>query len=136
MSDPISIQPKINGRRFEEIVVEYPHPDVCTYPEFRGKPYFSIKYTENGDHFVGYGTYKPEVLSSYLKEYFIPSAQPEIIRCKDCKYRDPEDKKCDCGHDIIWQLPRGDDWYCADAERRTDGTTKNMENVRHGRRPE
>ena len=53
-----------------------------------------------------------------LKE--LPSVQPEIIRCKDCKHRDPEDKKCDCGHDIVWQLPRDDDWYCADAERRTD----------------
>ena len=47
----------------------------------------------------------------------LPSAQPEIIRCKDCKHRDPEDKKCDCGHDIEWQLPRQDDWFCADAER-------------------
>ena len=46
--------------------------------------------------------------------------QREIIRCKDCKHRDPEDKKCDCGHDILWQLPRRDDWFCADAERRTD----------------
>ena len=44
----------------------------------------------------------------------------EIVRCKDCKHRDPEDKKCDCGHDILWQLPRQNDWYCADAERRTD----------------
>ena len=52
----------------------------------------------------------------------LPSAQPEIVRCKDCKHRDPEDRKCDCGHDILWQLPRQDDWYCADAERRTDGT--------------
>lgn len=50
----------------------------------------------------------------------MPSAQPEIIKCKDCKHRDPEDKKCDCGHDIMWQLPRGDNWYCADAERRTE----------------
>lgn len=48
------------------------------------------------------------------------SAEAEIIRCKDCKYRDPEDKKCDCGHDILWQLPRDDDWFCADAERRED----------------
>ena len=48
-------------------------------------------------------------------------AQDEIVRCKDCKHRDPEDKKCDCGHAILWQLPRQDDWYCADAERRTDG---------------
>lgn len=46
--------------------------------------------------------------------------QPEIIRCKDCKHRDPEDKKCDCGHGITWQLPRPDEWFCADAERRTE----------------
>lgn len=44
--------------------------------------------------------------------------QPKIIYCKDCKHRDPEDKKCDCGHDILWQLPRKDNWYCADAKRR------------------
>lgn len=42
----------------------------------------------------------------------------ELVRCKDCKHRDPEDRKCDCGHDIMWQLPRGDDWYCADGERK------------------
>ena len=39
-----------------------------------------------------------------------------VVRCKDCKHRDPEDKKCDCGHDIRWQLPRDDYWYCADGE--------------------
>ena len=44
----------------------------------------------------------------------------EVVRCKDCKHRDPEDKKCDCGHDILWQLPRSDEWFCADAERRGD----------------
>lgn len=48
----------------------------------------------------------------------LPSAEPEIIRCKDCKHRDPENKKCDCGHDILWQLPRDDDWFCADADMR------------------
>jgi hypothetical protein len=51
----------------------------------------------------------------------LPTAQPEIIHCGECKHREPEDKKCDCGHDILWQLPRDDKWYCADAERRTDG---------------
>lgn len=64
------------GRKFEEIVVEYPPAELCTYPEYRGKPYFSIKYEENGEHFIGFGTYKPEVLSSYLQEYFIA---PTII---------------------------------------------------------
>ena len=48
----------------------------------------------------------------------LPPIQPVIVRCKDCKHRDPEDKKCDCGHDILWQLPRRNDWFCADGERR------------------
>ena len=63
-------------RKFEEIVIDYPPAELCTYPEYRGKPYFSIKYEENGEHFIGFGTYKPEVLSSYLQEYFIA---PTII---------------------------------------------------------
>lgn len=58
-----------HGRVFKGIVVEY--------PEYKGKPYFSIKYTENGQEFIGYSTYKLEVLSEYLKEYFMPPAQPE-----------------------------------------------------------
>ena len=42
----------------------------------------------------------------------------ELVRCRDCKHRDPEDHKCDCGHGISWQLPREDDWFCADGERK------------------
>ena len=73
--DPIerqaAIQPEQqHGRVFKGVVVEYPPYNIW-------KPYFSIKYTENGQEFIGYGTYKPEVLSEYLKEYFMPSAQPE-----------------------------------------------------------
>ena len=41
----------------------------------------------------------------------------EIVRCKDCKHRDPEDGRCDSGHDIRWNLPRQDDWFCKDGER-------------------
>ena len=63
--------PKGHGRKFEEIVVEYPPKDLCIYPEYRGKPYFSIKYEENGEHFIGFGTYNPKVFSRYLKEYFV-----------------------------------------------------------------
>ena len=59
-------------------------------------------------------------LAAWLRELQERRKAPEIIRCGECRHRDPEDKKCDCGHDIIWQLPRDADWYCADAERRTD----------------
>lgn len=60
-------------REFEEIVVEYPPEDLCTYPEYKGKPYFSIKYKEGNDCFIGYGTYNPKVFSRYLRDYFMPS---------------------------------------------------------------
>ena len=97
-----SVQRKTQNRRFEEIVVTYPNPDLCSYPEYKGKPYFSIKYEENEEHYIGYGTYNPEVLSQYIKEYFIlPSAQPTIeperkkgkwllsdgYRCSVCNYK-------------------------------------------------
>ena len=58
-------------REFEEIVVEYPPENLCTYPEYKGKPYFSIKYKEGNDYIIGYGTYNPKVLSRYLRDYFI-----------------------------------------------------------------
>ena len=44
-------------------------------------------------------------------------SETELVRCKDCKHRDPEDFKCDCGHDIHWELPRPDNWFCADGEK-------------------
>ena len=79
-------------RQFEEIVVEYPNPELCTYPEYKGKPYFSIHYTENGKDFIGYGTYNPEVLSNYLKEYFMPSVQHTQPKpCDLCKKYGLED---------------------------------------------
>lgn len=58
-------------KKFEEIIVRYHSDDIIPYPEYKGKPYFSIKYEENGEHHVGYGTYNPQVLSDYIKDYFI-----------------------------------------------------------------
>lgn len=61
----------------------------------------------------------------------LPSAQPEIIRCKDCIHRpfDSEDtqgfefpdEKCPCQCEDFWYSWRpNDEWFCANAERRTD----------------
>ena len=68
------VKPK--SRKFIEIIVDYPPAESCIYPEYKGKPYFSIKYEENGEEHIGYGTYNPKVLSRYLQEYFIA---PTII---------------------------------------------------------
>ena len=94
------------ARVFQEIIVEY--PSISTYPEYEGKPYFSIKYTEDGKGFIGYGTYKPEVLSEYLIKYFMPSAQPERaegewVQIQRCARDAQPDLECPfCKHRIGW----------------------------------
>ena len=45
----------------------------------------------------------------------------DLVLCKECKHRDPEDKRCDCGgHEWVKGkiLPVDDDWFCADGERK------------------
>lgn len=45
----------------------------------------------------------------------LPAAQPQIVRCKDCAKHEY------CRTSTVWAIPPKDDWYCADAERKTDG---------------
>ena len=61
-------------RTFIELVERYVEPELCPYPEYKGKPYYSIKYIENGEEYVGYSTYNLQVMSGFLKKYFMPSA--------------------------------------------------------------
>ena len=68
----------IEVREFEGIDVTYPPEDICIYPEYKGKPYFGIRYKENGESIVGYGTYNPQVLSRYLKDYFMSTTKNDI----------------------------------------------------------
>ena len=58
----------------------------------------------------------------------LPSAQPEIVRCKDCKHRptgtdrdDLEfpDDKCPCKCEDYWYSWKPvDDWFCGNGERK------------------
>ena len=61
-------------RTFVELVERYINPEFCPYPEYKGKPYYSIKYIENGEEYVGYSSYSLQVISEFLKKYFISSA--------------------------------------------------------------
>ena len=47
----------------------------------------------------------------------------EVVRCRECRYRDPEDKKCDSGalERAGCVFPVVDDYYCADGERKDGG---------------
>ena len=54
-----------------------------------------------------------------LKQYE-DSGAVEVVRCKDCKHRDPEDKRCDCG---CWHNPftTNDNDFCSYGERKNNG---------------
>ena len=52
----------------------------------------------------------------------IPSAQPEIIRCKDCQFYSPMNRETKTGIcNLTIHQNFGDNWFCAGAERKTDG---------------
>ena len=47
--------------------------------------------------------------------------QPEIVRCKDCKFYSPMNRETKTGICTLTMHQNfGDDWFCAGAERRTD----------------
>ena len=106
---PVQPEPQ-TARVFQEIIVEY--PSISTYPEYEGKPYFSIKYTEDGKSFIGYGTYKPEVLSEYLKKYFMPFALAERPKGKWNTYYHSDiefSHSCNqCGYSAPYQMIGGE----------------------------
>ena len=75
--------------------------------------------------------YNAQAIVEKIKK--LPSAQPEVIRCKNCrwwdKYDDYDNGYCMAAKHGYWsehweirirRTYKGD-FYCADAERRTDG---------------
>lgn len=62
-----SVEPK---RKFIRIITTYCPDDCIYYKEYKGKPYYSIEYQENGEVRIGYATYNPDVLSRFLRDYF------------------------------------------------------------------
>ena len=63
--------------------------------------------------------YKAEDVYKVLND--MPSAQPDIIRCKDCKYSDTDNT---LGVMFCWRVSyheASEDGFCSWAERRTDG---------------
>lgn len=55
------------------------------------------------------------IIERYLE---LMSAQPEIVRCKNCRFFTEPDSHGDQCAKIHWS--RGADFFCADGERRTD----------------
>ena len=57
-----------------------------------------------------------------LKEYedALSADVALVVHCKDCKHRDPEDNRCDCG---CWHNPftTNDNDFCSYGERKNNG---------------
>lgn len=81
--------------------------------DLNGRPYYSIIYLEDGREYEGYSSYDLMVISEYLKRYF-GFAQPEIIRCRECKHW-REDHTCR-EHSLVSPMMAYE--FCSRAERR------------------
>ncbi len=55
---------------------------------------------------------------SQFKRMAVQLGYEPVVHCKDCKHRDPEDERCDCG---CWHTPftTDDNDFCRYGERRT-----------------
>lgn len=56
-----------------------------------------------------------DVIEGALRE--LPSAKPEIIRCKDCKYQDEEYRNTSTKWLPCMDVQTDSNWYCGSAER-------------------
>ena len=57
---------------------------------------------------------------SQFKRMAVQLGYEPVVHCKDCKHRDPEDKRCDCG---CWHNPftTNDNDFCSYGERKNNG---------------
>ncbi len=63
-----------------------------------------------------------EEVARYIEECPTVDAVP-VVRCRDCRHRDPEDHKCECG-EMERQgcpFPVDDDYFCKYGARREWG---------------
>lgn len=79
-------------------------------------------YTPDGSHPADEGIFMAQEIYAdciqTLKE--LPSAQPEIVRCKDCKFYSQMNRETKTGIcNLTMHQNFGDNWFCAGAERRT-----------------
>ena len=56
---------------------------------------------------------------SQFKRMAVQLGYEAVVHCKDCKHRDPEDERCDCG---CWHTPftTNDYDFCSYGERKND----------------
>ena len=76
-------------------------------------------YTPDGSHPADEEIFKAQEIYVDCIESIeiLPAAQPEIIRCKDCKYRDENWRRVSVRWLPCMDVRTGSNWYCGSAER-------------------
>ena len=88
-----------------------------TWDKFGCDPDGKLVSYDDDNHYVPYVHYDDMI--HVIKH--LPSAQPEIIRCKDCKFYSPMNRETKTGIcNLIMHQNFGNNWFCAGAERRPD----------------
>ena len=79
-------------------------------------------YTPDGSHPADEEIFKvQEIYADCIESIeILPSAQPEIIRCKDCKYMIDTGDDLMCDNAKGWVVATASDFGCVLAERRTE----------------
>ena len=62
-----------------------------------------------------------ETVAEHLELLIAADVRP-VVMCKDCRHRDPEDHKCDCGQleRAGCVFPVDDDYFCSYGEKREE----------------
>lgn len=91
--------------------------DVCPTQEVWGYSYQLL-----ADLIEDAPTIERRPTRSQFKRMAVQLGYEEVVHCKDCKHRDPEDKRCDCG---CWHTPftTNDNDFCRYGERKENDDT-------------
>ena len=87
-----------------------------TWDKFGCDPDGKLVRYDDDKHYIPYVHYEDMVHA--IKH--LPSARPEIIRCKDCKYRDENWRRVSVRWLPCMDVRTGSNWYCGSAERKDD----------------
>lgn len=127
IQEPEAWEPQINQAAFEalDMAIEALSQESSEDAVSRQAAIDALKEEEypcESDYDEGYMAALDKAV--WIVEKWLPSAQPEIIRCKDCEYGEQDEVGRWFCRSLGCQIGNEDgSGYCADAERRTDDKT-------------
>ena len=112
MSDLISRQAAVEALEIPKVIDLYDHYWNGRNDQYK-KDVDAIADLPSAQHKTDYSDGYADGYRQGMKD-----TQPEIIRCKDCKYRDENWRRVSVKWLPCMDMRTGSNWYCGSAERR------------------